>query len=49
MAKLYVQVLKCLRMVHTSEEPFPYSTTRDSHQGEVCVCVCVCKSDSDKE
>ena len=39
MAELYVQVLKGLRMVHTSEEPVAYSTTKNVHQGEVCVCV----------
>ena len=38
MAELNVQVVKSVRMVYTSEEPFLYSTTKDSHQGEVCVC-----------
>ena len=40
MGELYVQVLvKCLRMVHTSEEPFLHSATKDSHPGEVCVYI----------
>ena len=39
MAELYVQVLKCLHMVHTSEEPILYSATKDSHQREVCVYI----------
>ena len=39
MAALYVQVLKCRRMMHTSGEPFLYSTTMGSHQVEVCVYI----------
>lgn len=32
-----IKVFKCLRMLHMSEEPFQYNTTKNSHQGGVCM------------
>ena len=43
-AELCVQVLKCLHMVHTSEERILYSTLQHDKKirtKERCVCVCI--------